>query len=83
MDTNREYLQTKYAPDRNIETLAVAFAMHYYQQHPCTKALQDMTEAFLGSPESCRRGTPHCLAGNGRTGWSSWPPSTRSDTIIF
>ena len=24
MDTNREYLQTKYAPDRNIETLATA-----------------------------------------------------------
>ena len=38
MDTNREYLQTKYAPDRNIETLAVAFAMHYMQQNPGTKS---------------------------------------------
>ena len=47
MDTNREYLQTKYAPDRNIETLAVAFAMHYMQQHPGTKSLCDMADVCL------------------------------------
>ncbi|RHI75096.1 hypothetical protein DW158_09875 [Parabacteroides merdae] len=51
MDTNREYLQTKYAPDRNIETLAVAFAMHYMQQHPGTKSLCDMADVLRVSPE--------------------------------
>ena len=81
MDTNREYLQTKYAPDRNIETLAVAFAMHYMQQHPGTKSLCDMADVLRVSPEGLN--DLIVQAGNGRTGWSSWPPSTRSDTIIF
>lgn len=51
MDTNREYLQSKYAPGRNIEALAVALAMNYMELHPGTKSLCDMADAFRVTPE--------------------------------
>lgn len=51
MDTNKEFLQTKYAPGRNFEALAVAFAMNYMQQHPGTKSLCDMADALRVTPE--------------------------------
>ncbi len=51
MDTNKEYLQTKYAPERHFEALAVAFAMNYMQQHPGTKSLCDMADVLRVTPE--------------------------------
>lgn len=52
MDNNKEYLQTKYAPARNIETLAVAFAMNYMRQFPGVKSLCDMADVFRVTPEA-------------------------------
>ena len=45
MDTNKEYLQTPYAPGRNFEALAVAFAMNYMREHPGTLSLCKMADA--------------------------------------
>lgn len=51
METNKEYLQTKYAPGREFEVLAVAFAMNYMQHNPGAKSLCDMADIFRISPE--------------------------------
>lgn len=51
MDTNKEYLQTPYAPGRNFEALAVAFAMNYMREHPGTLSLCKMADALRVTPE--------------------------------